>query len=218
MTDVEKLTSARKELELTQAQMAELLGLDRSYVSQLENGAKAIQEWVIERVEVLLEARRMANVEKATVGKLQEDFKGTGFRLDSPPVARLVPVVSFARAGEDGFDYEDLANQIDDRVETTCRHPNCFALIVDNDSMEPKYPAGEILVIEPHGELRNGDLVVARLRESGGVLFKRFHWADPKLTRVRLTSYNEIYPALEYPFEDFRFIHPVYQRTTYFRR
>ena len=49
-SDVEKLREVRKRLGWDQAHMAHELGLNRSYLSQLENGARPIQPWVIERV------------------------------------------------------------------------------------------------------------------------------------------------------------------------
>jgi transcriptional regulator with XRE-family HTH domain len=49
--DVEKLKTTRKRLGWDQAQMAKELGLNRSYLSQLENGARTIQPWVIKRLE-----------------------------------------------------------------------------------------------------------------------------------------------------------------------
>lgn len=48
--DVEILKGVRKRLGWDQAHMAHELGLNRSYLSQLENGARPIQPWVIERV------------------------------------------------------------------------------------------------------------------------------------------------------------------------
>lgn len=37
-----------------------------------------------------------------------------------------------------------------------------FALRVEGDSMEPDYPAGKILIVEPELEARPGDLVIAK--------------------------------------------------------
>lgn len=41
-----------------------------------------------------------------------------------------------------------------------------FALKVDGDSMEPDYPAGKILIVEPEMEARPGDLVIAKNTEN----------------------------------------------------
>lgn len=121
---------------------------------------------------------------------------------------RMVPVVSFARAGQNGFDYEDLGTHFDDWVPTTSNDPNAFALRVEGDSMESRYSPGDILVVTPNEEPRNGDLVVARLEKTGGVLFKLYHQTSGD--RVRLTSYNkDLYPPLEFARSEFRFIYPI---------
>jgi transcriptional regulator with XRE-family HTH domain len=61
--DVEKLKAARNRLKWNQEQMAHALGLDRSYLSQLETGARTIKPWVLDRVEVI-ERGVNAGVEK----------------------------------------------------------------------------------------------------------------------------------------------------------
>lgn len=136
------------------------------------------------------------------------DLKGSGLSNVPQGKLRWVPVVSFARAGQDGFDYEDLGSHFDEWAPTASTDANAFALRVEGDSMERKYSAGDILVVNPNEEPRNGDLVVARLEKSGGVLFKLYHQVGPN--RIRLTSYNlELYPPLEFNREEFRFIYPI---------
>lgn len=68
-------------------------------------------------------------------------------------IMRPVPVVSWARAGAAEFNYHDLAEFIDETVQTTCKDPNAFALIVEGDSMEPKFSPGDRLIISPKGGL-----------------------------------------------------------------
>jgi transcriptional regulator with XRE-family HTH domain len=51
---------------------------------------------------------------------------------------RKVPVVASMRAGfldDIAADYEDIAAQIDELIETDCQDENAFALIVEGDSM-----------------------------------------------------------------------------------
>jgi phage repressor protein C with HTH and peptisase S24 domain len=160
--------------------------------------------WVLDRLETVLNIQRM-EVDKSTSAEpaiLLREASGANLKL------RLVPVVSFARAGQDGFSYDDLGTHFDELVPTTSTDPNAFALRVEGDSMESKYSPGDILVVNPNEEPRNGDLVVARLQESGGVLFKRYHQVSPE--RVKLTSYNkDLYPPLEYNRSEFRFIYPI---------
>lgn len=128
-----------------------------------------------------------------------------------PMLGQLAPVVSFTRAGTRGFSYQDLATQIDERVPTDCKDPNCFALRVEGDSMAPNFQPGDLIVVAPNSEPRNGNVVVAKLREEESVLFKLYHQVGADAGAVRLTSFNPAYPPLEFPKKKFRFIYPMYE-------
>jgi transcriptional regulator with XRE-family HTH domain len=57
MNNVEKgnqLRDFRKRLDYTQHQMADALGLDSTYLSQLENGRRDVDEWYLRKAEELL--------------------------------------------------------------------------------------------------------------------------------------------------------------------
>lgn len=130
---------------------------------------------------------------------------------------RLVPVVSWAAAGRAG-DYGDLATQIEEMVETDCRDPNSFALIIEGDSMEPEFHAGDIVVFAPNSEPRNGDVVVARHKVTGTVYFKRFRRTGKEGERARLESFNPDYSTMDFPLCDFRFIYPAVDMKRKLRR
>ena len=122
---------------------------------------------------------------------------------------RKVPVVSWAKAG-DGGNFSDCADQINEGVATDCKDPNAYALIIEGDSMEPRYCAGDRAIFMPNTEPQNGNKVVARLMENGEVYFKIYHRTGKKGERVKLTSLNPAYPPFEHPANAFRFIHPMH--------
>jgi transcriptional regulator with XRE-family HTH domain len=67
LTNFEKgklLLNARKRLDLNQVQMAQKLNLDSSYLSQLENGRREVDEFYVNRAEEL--AREFENADKFT--------------------------------------------------------------------------------------------------------------------------------------------------------
>jgi SOS-response transcriptional repressor LexA len=132
-------------------------------------------------------------------------------RKAEKPLLRKVPVVSWVRAGEADYNYDDLCNYLDETLPTDTTDPNAFAVIVEGDSMEPKFSPGDRLILTPNIAARNGDLVIARLRESGAVLFKRFFQTGPKGETIKLTSYNPVYPEMQYHLGEFRFIYRVHQ-------
>ncbi len=107
--------------------------------------------------------------------------------------------------------YTDLDASWHEFTATTCRDENCFAVTIAGDSMEPKYSAGDIAILMPNVEPRNGCLVVCKLKNEG-VFFKLFHQSsDGKI--FRLSSYNSVYPVMECRKDDFVWIYPVYQVT-----
>ena len=130
---------------------------------------------------------------------------------------RRVPVVSWGAAGA-AHDYADLANQLDQSVESTCRDANAFALIVEGDSMEKEIFAGDIVIFSPNNEPRNGDIVVARLADDQGVLLKRFRRIGPEGKMIRLESTNPEYEPREFPAVAFRFIYPAVELKRQLRR
>jgi SOS-response transcriptional repressor LexA len=123
---------------------------------------------------------------------------------------RQVPIVSWAQAG-DLVAYTDLDAAWHEYTATTCRDENCFAVTISGDSMEPKYSAGDIAIVMPNVEPRNGCLVVCKLKNEG-VFFKLFHQSSDN-RRFRLSSYNPVYPVMECRRDDFVWIYPVYQVT-----
>jgi len=102
---------------------------------------------------------------------------------------RRVPIVSMAQAGA-GKDYQDMANQIDESVPTDSRDPNAFAVIIEGDSMEPTYFAGDIAICNPNSWPTNGTLALIRL-ETGETLLKWWFPVGERGEQVRLGSENK---------------------------
>jgi phage repressor protein C with HTH and peptisase S24 domain len=142
-----------------------------------------------------------------------DEHPGSGVVRETPPEkpARKIPVVSYAQAGAGG-NFDDLANQIDEWVSTDCRDPNCLAVIVEGQSMEPAWMPGDIAVVAPNAEPRNNDTVLARELESGNVWLKKFRLTGPNGSVVQLISFNPDYEPIERPRAAFRFIYPVVER------
>lgn len=118
--------------------------------------------------------------------------------------AKNVPVIAWARAGQGGY-YEDQGLDVP-HVPTTCKDPNCYAVAVEGDSMEPLYKAGDVLVVAPNTEARNGDLVLVKTKEDE-VLFKKL---VKRGDIIQLVSFNPDYYAREFKPKDLRLIHPIH--------
>ena len=126
-----------------------------------------------------------------------------------------VPIVSLASAGE-GHAYEDMGDDPENGewIPSDCKDPNCYAVRVAGDSMEPVFRGGDVVVAMPNREARNGDVVVAKTRVDHKALLKKLRFtADGK--SIRLISLNQDYEVLELERKEVRFLHPVYSVTRF---
>ncbi len=121
---------------------------------------------------------------------------------------RQVPVVSWAQAG--GLvAWTNQAGAWHEFTVTSCSDQNSFGVRVAGDSMEPKFGAGDIAILMPSVEPRNGCLVICKLKNDG-VFFKMFHQSGDN-TLIRLSSYNPVYPVMECKPDTVVWIYPVDQ-------
>ncbi len=78
--------------------------------------------------------------------------------------------------------------------DTACSGSEAFALRVLGTSMEPEFMEGEIIVIEPEGQLRDGSYVLAR--HEGEWIFRQLCQAGEGW---RLHALNPAFPDLALP-------------------
>lgn len=185
------LGSIREHLGLTQDEFAKKLGMSRQHLSKLENSTKPLSPKL---------TRRVADVCR-NLGLLQRgSLRGT----------RAIPVRSWAQAGA-GLDFEELPLDWQEQVATDCSDTQAFAVEIQGDSMEPKFFQGDIAILMPSHQPRNGSLVVARL-DREGVVFKVFTARDLPSGRIcSFTSYNSVFQAIEVPETSVAWNFPVYQ-------
>jgi phage repressor protein C with HTH and peptisase S24 domain len=211
----DRIKMIRERRGWSQEDLARLIGVSPSAVGNWESKANKPSNRTLGKIAEKLEVsipyllgeteENSGMVMNETIGKYQSN---PNLRESKEGILmRKVPVISWAHAGESA-NYYDVEHFLQEEVPSDCPDPLAYSLIVEGDSMEPAYKAGDRLVVSPSEEPMNGDVVVARVEESGEVFFKLYHLNGKNL--VRLSSYNPIYPVLEFSREDFRFIQPVY--------
>ena len=201
----ERLRIARTRLGLTQQGLADLTGFSLSAIGNWESQQNAPGPAKLgvlsKKLGVSIDYLLGNEIVAAAAPKLGGQVK---------TVFREVPIVAWAHAGELAA-YSALDASWHEFTGTSCRDEDCFAVTIEGDSMEPKYSGGDIAILMPNVEPRNGCLVVAKLKNEG-VFFKLFHQAgDGK--KFRLSSYNSVYPVMECPKDEIVWIYPVYQVT-----
>jgi phage repressor protein C with HTH and peptisase S24 domain len=207
-TFAEQVKAERERLGLTQTELAKRWGFTRSYLSQIETGDA--------QPGPRLRKQLIASERSAYVGSMST--YASSVREDIIPneqisvaSVRMVPLVSSAQAGLASV-YEEVPESWQEKVPTTSTDPKTFAVTVRGDSMEPNYREGDIAFLLPSSAARNGDLVVASIKEEGFALkIMTLIGGDPE--RVRLTSYNIVYPPMDLRREQFHWIYPVHSVT-----
>jgi SOS-response transcriptional repressor LexA len=122
------------------------------------------------------------------------------------------PIVSWASAG-DAHAYEDqgAAARV---IRTNCDDPNCYALELEGDSMEPIYKEGDVIVMAPNYEANRGDLVMLKTADDD-VYFKK--WIPDKWNKLRFQSLNPDYPVIILEPREISKIHPVWSVVRFFK-
>ncbi len=185
----------RNLLGLGQQSMADRLGITRPYLSEIENERRRPSETLIQKLASLKEgfdAGRNHNVQS----KL-------------PSAGRGVPIISWARAGA-ASSYEEMPFDSREVIPSDCPDDKAFGLILEGDSMEPKYSPGDVVVLMPLRQPHSNQLVGAKIRDQGAVF--KILTVLPASRRFRLSSYNSaVYPPVELRESDFEWIYPAYE-------
>lgn len=187
----DNLARIRETLGLTQGELANRLGISRPHLSKIENSPAPLSPRLTRKVAELC---HKAGIQAA--GRFSQ--------------IRGVPVRSWAQAGA-GFDYEELALDWQKQVATDCPDDQAFAVEIQGDSMEPKFFPGDIAILMPTHQPRNGSLVVARLADEG-VVFKVFTSRNQSPIRTcSFSSYNRVFQPIEVLESSVVWNFPVYQ-------
>lgn len=202
-----RLNRAQETLGLSQAEIAARLGATPQRVGNWFQGRN------FPRKRELLELCRLlgTSVEALVHGETEKSSDPVDFIVQEAKAeygvsVREVPVISWTHAG-DAASYEAMPRHWHGRVASSSRDPRAFALIVEGDSMEPKFFSGDRVVCEPTHEPRNGKPVVAKY-DNEEVQLRIYHKLPSG--KIRLASLRpEIYPTVELAPAGFRWIFPV---------
>jgi repressor LexA len=184
----ERLRLWRVSQNLTQAEAARLLGINRAYLSQIECGRPPGRALI----------SKFLLLEKSALIK-PSGQAGPSYGL------RKVPILSWAQAGTT----TDLGQMSDwdEVMPSDVADERAFGVRLRGDSMEPKFSDGDIALLLPSTAATNGEIVVANIRNQGALCKIMHVQLDKNL--VKLSSYNQAYPPTEYHRDEFHWICPV---------
>lgn len=152
-----KIRAHRDELGLTQAELADKLGLTYSSVSQWESGRATPRTPIL---------RQLADLFNTTVADLMgEDAAEAAISGTS----RMVPLLGFAHMG----DFEDegsLADEVEVPASIADAHPRGFMVHAQGGCMDNRFPHDALLLVDPDMEPVNGQPVLAETSDYGAVV------------------------------------------------
>ena len=161
----------RKQAKLTQEELAKLVGVGRTSVTQWENG---------EQTPLMGNVQKLAGALKVSTLDLIYDGADDPRKADCHPVRMVVekgvavPVVGRVHAGT--FEPEEVAERVVHVTEqVVAGHPNARALIVDGHCMDRVIPEGCCVLYDPEmTEPANGSIVVVET-EDYSALMRRWY-------------------------------------------
>ncbi|MGZ4968751.1 MAG: LexA family protein [Methylobacter sp.] len=130
------------------------------------------------------------------LGLTEAELRGLGGYIDStvvretlpshsntelgPDITGRIPLISWVQAGNwaEIIDNDYPGDAEEWRLTTAKISKNAFALRIVGDSMinpngYPSLPPGAIVIVEPHRQPQNGDIVIARLEDSKEATIKK---------------------------------------------
>lgn len=150
----QRLLQARKHAQMTQVQAAKAVGMSQGTYAELEKTGNGSSFTV--------------SLAKAYGVNPEWLATGSGEMLPSnveqgPDIKGSVPLISWVQAGYGMGAVDNLQPGEGERVETTYKvRRHTYALRVKGDSMEPKFPEGCIVIVEPEDNPTHGKFVIVR--------------------------------------------------------
>ena len=155
----DRVRGRRKELRLSQVELSRRAGLSQTTIADIERGRNRKSRYLLQLAEALECSPEWLESGVGTMGR------ELASNISAGPVLRgRVPVISWVQAGH-AAEAIDLLQPGEgyDWIETDIPiHRHTFALRVNGDSMDPEFPAGTIVIVEPEMEPNTGDYVIAK--------------------------------------------------------
>lgn len=182
----DRIREAREARKMSQSDLARALGIRPQAVNNWESGATQ------PRPQKYPDLCRVLGVTRSYL--LGEQNLELTNITPGPDIVKKIPIISWVRAGQwsEAIDMTEPGYAEDWEYTSEKVGPNAFMLRVVGDSMEPMFPAGLLLTIDPGIEARPGDYVVAKVGDHA-----TFKQLTQDAGRLYLTPLNPRYPVIE---------------------
>lgn len=137
----EQLKMLRNKKRLSQAKLADELGVSASTVAMWESGEREPKNY--ETLELIADYFNV-NMEVLLTGKLSP--------TKIPVLGRVIAGIPI-EAVEEIIDYEEIP-------QSMAKNGEYFAMQIKGDSMEPKFSAGDVVIVRKQEDVDNGDIAI----------------------------------------------------------
>lgn len=168
MSIADNIRRIRKAHNLSQEDFGKIAGVSSMAVSQWENNRAVPRMGAVQRIADYF------NISKGEVIDEESDVAKYPPPPNAIPVrgtSAMVPVrvLGSTHAGE-RMDELESDYDVEFPEGVVERHPGCFALKVEGDCMDRRYPNGCMVLVDPAMEPRNGHAVVAEFDDGRSLL------------------------------------------------
>lgn len=176
-----RIKQLRKEKEINQDVLANLLGLEVAAISKLETGRVPLKD------EYILKLSAFFNVSSDyLLGK------------EMPNKKRLLPILGVVKAGYNYLAEENIIDYIDPHMNIADPE-NYFGLKVSGDSMSPLFDEGDYVIVHKQdGEFVSNDICIVLINGDEGTVKKVVKTDDG----IELHAFNPYYPVKKYTYKE----------------
>ncbi|HUL12618.1 MAG TPA: S24 family peptidase [Methylococcaceae bacterium] len=164
----QRLKQAREMAQLSQRGLAKRSLLSQQLISKLENG-------LVESTTEVFRLAEALGVDPRWLATGKGDVRSGDNVTEGPAILAYVPLISWVAAGS----WREVVDPYppgegESLVPVTCRVGTyAYALRVQGDSMEPMFPNGSVIIVDPGAEPRQGSYVIVRLDDAEQATFKQ---------------------------------------------
>lgn len=181
----ENIIELRRRYGITQEELAKIAGVSRGAVSQWEGGFSEPRMGAIQRIADHYGLLKSNIIED---GGMMTPLPANAIPVRGTSAMVPVRVLGRTHAGQSMDEHEsDYEAEFPEGVVS--RHPRCFALKVDGDCMNRRYPEGCHVLVDPDAEPSNGRAVVAEFEDGRSVL--RCYYRGQSSLMLTADSFSE---------------------------
>ncbi len=147
MTMADRIKERRLQMDYTQEELAQKLGLQKSAIAKYENG-------------------RVENIKRSVIAEMANVLECSPSYLmgwDNSAPSRKGVVINVLGRVAAGIPLEAIEDIIDTEEisEEMAKTGEFFGLQINGDSMEPKFSKGDVVIVRKQNDAESGDIVIA---------------------------------------------------------